>query len=476
MPFNIGAFGENFPYTNMHNLNQDWIIKTLKEVLDKFDEAISAKIKFADPIQWDITQQYEVLTIVMNDNNAYLSMKPVPSGTSIADTNYWQNIFDMGTLYEDIDAVREDLTEDIGEVREELSAEITALNAVTVKTNATKHLLVLGDSYMVWASNALYNQIVARIGIPQSQCHNVAVSGASFQDATNSFLMQVQGYTGNKEAITDILVVGGINDALLAFDDYTYSYPDVSVVTSAMDTFKTYCAQNYPNATINIAYVGGTLPISQYYTLLHPEKSQEWAKWCYTIYAQSIGFRVLETWNAIHSTKMNYDSDGIHPNSYGASTIAEAVASAFNGAPEVVNRPQIIQTLPATGKNTRTLSAFCWVENNVAHMTIPDQYILIRENETIGSDQFYPVIQLNGNGAYMIRTPHYYNVNVSISGFIGLSNAVQCPAELEVKDGVLGIKLYYMINGVYQTLTAGSFSAITFYGIPDLTAPVWEVN
>ena len=29
---NIGAFGENFPYSNFHDLNMDWILKTLKEI------------------------------------------------------------------------------------------------------------------------------------------------------------------------------------------------------------------------------------------------------------------------------------------------------------------------------------------------------------------------------------------------------------------------------------------------------------
>ena len=34
---NNGAFGENFPYSNFHDLNLDWIIKTVKENLEKED-------------------------------------------------------------------------------------------------------------------------------------------------------------------------------------------------------------------------------------------------------------------------------------------------------------------------------------------------------------------------------------------------------------------------------------------------------
>ena len=33
---NNGAFGENFPYTNFHDLNTDWIIKIAKDFLDQY--------------------------------------------------------------------------------------------------------------------------------------------------------------------------------------------------------------------------------------------------------------------------------------------------------------------------------------------------------------------------------------------------------------------------------------------------------
>lgn len=36
MPNNVGAFGENFPYSNQHDMNQDWIIKIVKDFLDQY--------------------------------------------------------------------------------------------------------------------------------------------------------------------------------------------------------------------------------------------------------------------------------------------------------------------------------------------------------------------------------------------------------------------------------------------------------
>ena len=35
---NNGAFGENFPYSNFHDLNMDWIIKIAKDFLDQYSQ------------------------------------------------------------------------------------------------------------------------------------------------------------------------------------------------------------------------------------------------------------------------------------------------------------------------------------------------------------------------------------------------------------------------------------------------------
>lgn len=96
------ALFENFPYTNFHELNLNWIIMTVKELNDKFDAAISAKISIADPVEWNITKQYPELTIVIDDNSAYLSMQPVPAGIEITNTDYWQKIFDLDGLLENL--------------------------------------------------------------------------------------------------------------------------------------------------------------------------------------------------------------------------------------------------------------------------------------------------------------------------------------------------------------------------------------
>lgn len=44
---------------------------------------------FADPLAWDITQQYEPLTIVSYQGNSYTSRQAVPAGIDITNTAYW---------------------------------------------------------------------------------------------------------------------------------------------------------------------------------------------------------------------------------------------------------------------------------------------------------------------------------------------------------------------------------------------------
>lgn len=45
--------------------------------------------KFADPIEWDDTRQYEHMTVVQYQGATYVSKRAVPVGVQITDTNYW---------------------------------------------------------------------------------------------------------------------------------------------------------------------------------------------------------------------------------------------------------------------------------------------------------------------------------------------------------------------------------------------------
>ncbi len=92
------------PYTNFHDLNLDWIIEVLNEFNTKLTNFVSlATIKYANPIQWDITSQYEANTVVVDSHgNAYLSVQPVPSGVSLDRAEYWTKIGNFDALWADV--------------------------------------------------------------------------------------------------------------------------------------------------------------------------------------------------------------------------------------------------------------------------------------------------------------------------------------------------------------------------------------
>lgn len=93
----MGLF-DQFPYTNFHELNLMWILEALKEIQTTTEQFIAINsLKYADPIQWNITTQYEKNTIVIDPQSgtAYISVQAVPAGVALTNTDYWTVVFDL---------------------------------------------------------------------------------------------------------------------------------------------------------------------------------------------------------------------------------------------------------------------------------------------------------------------------------------------------------------------------------------------
>lgn len=104
----MGLF-ENFPYANFHELNLDWILHELKELKTEITNFVAINsVKYANPITWDITSQYETNTVVLDSSgNAYLSVQPVPAGVALDREEYWTKIGNFSALW---DSVRSAIT------------------------------------------------------------------------------------------------------------------------------------------------------------------------------------------------------------------------------------------------------------------------------------------------------------------------------------------------------------------------------
>ena len=91
-------FFNGYPYTDFHELNLSWVISELRSFATTLETFVSINaLKYADPIDWNITSQYEKNTIVIDaqTGTAYISVAPVPAGVSLSNTDYWTIVFDL---------------------------------------------------------------------------------------------------------------------------------------------------------------------------------------------------------------------------------------------------------------------------------------------------------------------------------------------------------------------------------------------
>ena len=99
----MGLF-DHFPYTNVHELNLDWVLSMMK-ALEAEWEAFTAgnSLQFANPMLHDISKTYAKNTIVLDSNgNAYVSLQAVPVGVSLSNQDYWLMVFDYEAFIEKV--------------------------------------------------------------------------------------------------------------------------------------------------------------------------------------------------------------------------------------------------------------------------------------------------------------------------------------------------------------------------------------
>lgn len=130
----------NYPYTDTHELNLDWILKKMKELKIEFDEfKVINQISFSGA--WDITKQYPAWTIVSDNNIGYVSIKPVPAGVLLTNGDYWREVIDYSAQ---IAGLQSRVVALEGQMLTAQS-DIAALNATSQKTYDTVADMITGD-------------------------------------------------------------------------------------------------------------------------------------------------------------------------------------------------------------------------------------------------------------------------------------------------------------------------------------------
>lgn len=93
-------FFDKYPFSNFEEINLDWLMREVFSLKSKFDNIeIYQKITFRG--DWSIENAYPQWSIV-NDTatgNGYLSIKAVPYGIELTNTEYWVKVANYDALY-----------------------------------------------------------------------------------------------------------------------------------------------------------------------------------------------------------------------------------------------------------------------------------------------------------------------------------------------------------------------------------------
>ena len=144
------AYNFEFPYTDSNRYNDDWILTTVKELIKSIDNFVNLNtIKYADPILWDITSQYEANTVVVDGQtgNAFISTKAVPSGVHLNNSDYWTQIYNYADV---VDGLREQIAyneeESTTATKAYTAGDLVFCNGLLYRVVAN---MIAGDSFVV---------------------------------------------------------------------------------------------------------------------------------------------------------------------------------------------------------------------------------------------------------------------------------------------------------------------------------------
>lgn len=345
-------FNHLYPYTDAHELNLDWILRKMRQLgieMDQF-KALNT-ITFSGV--WDITHQYPAWTVVNDNNLGYISIRPVPAGITISNTDYWASIVDYSAELAGIHSDIANLQNDVADINAEL---------------AKGKWVFFGDSYQNFGS--WYDRARGVLGLTNNvnafyagaSGHGFTVTGGEWETDFNTF---IAGRTDLAD-FKGVVVAGGLNDSTP-----TAVANDGAVLRPAIDSFCAAVRAAMPNVKIYIAYIGSGMADSadlagrtyeNRIEAIRLYESQGVYNSCY----------ILKNAEYAMFSYTDFNADGIHPTIDAGLRIGQYIAEAImNGSAHVVGiNKRTGDTLFWTGKFRAYLGIESLVDNNKSQLSM----------------------------------------------------------------------------------------------------------
>lgn len=288
---------------------------------------------------YDNTQSYEALDVVDNGSGtSYIAKKPTPANTPLTDTDYW---FLYGStngaiinLQQQIDDMKDgslagSLQNQINENTDDIKNLEVLADGEYIRSLDPSELLVVADSF---GQNPLGN-VLNGFNTCLNGINTLVQGGATF----GTFATLLTNYTGDKDDIKSIILIGGTNQH------------SVASVETDFDSIKT-AAEDYPNAKIYIAFIKSNFDDASERALVNPLLA-EIKKQCLTH-----NFLFMGNFNhCLYPTFAIIGSDGIHPTPSGGDRIGSAI---FNKYANGIDEPLLTAYASATAKGL-TFTLYC---------------------------------------------------------------------------------------------------------------------
>lgn len=246
-------------------------------------------------MEWQADTYYEPLTIVTYNNASYISRQPVPAtiGNPVQNPGSWAS---TGSYNAYIEGLRE---------------QISLVSGRKMDKAANRRFLFISDSY--GTDGQSWPEYTAAY-MKATKFEKRAAGGASFYQG--DFLSLLQRYDGNKNAITDIVVGGGYNDA--------QSWQNPGLIDSAIRSFAEYARAQYPNAALWLGFIGNGNDAAS--NITYPMRAIAMSH--YHSAGRDNGFNIVSSEYAL--SYIYQLKDNVHPNIDGQKSIARVFANALS--------------------------------------------------------------------------------------------------------------------------------------------------